>query len=184
MDKRTTVQANAEPAGTVKPKRLPPNAGKGRVKGVPNKATKSAREMITKIVEETLPEITDWIRQSAYGVGRAWVEWDVPEGFDPKVDRLPAAAKVFRKGGPVYVPLLASDGKVRVVSLLDIPTLPATVEIDWIVKPSPGDNPDKVLRALEYHIPKINRTEHTGADGAKLEPMTLVVEGVKAPKRD
>lgn len=157
----------------------------GRTKGTPNKATKDAKEMIVKIVDATLPEIVDWIRQSAYGVGRAYAEWTPPEDWNPKRPdhAAPRGSKVFGKGGPIMAPVLDDDGQHPLVSLLDLPNLPVGAHIDWIVRPNPGDNPDKVLRALEYHIPKINRTEHTGADGSELQPMTLVVKGVKAPPR-
>ena len=37
------------------------------------------------------------------------------------------------------------------------------------VKPDPGRAADLYLRAIEYHIPKLARTEVTGQDGAPIE---------------
>lgn len=44
----------------------PPNAGKGRVKGVPNKLTKSAREAFALAFEESggFAELTEWAKQN------------------------------------------------------------------------------------------------------------------------
>lgn len=36
------------------------------------------------------------------------------------------------------------------------------------VKPDPGKAADLYLKAIEYHIPKLGRIEHTGKDGGAL----------------
>ena len=36
-------------------------------------------------------------------------------------------------------------------------------------KPDPGKALDLYLRALEYHIPKLGRTEHSGVDGGPFQ---------------
>jgi hypothetical protein len=46
-------------------KKLPPNAGKGRKAGVPNKATKSFRETVTKVLEENSANVSVWLQQVA-----------------------------------------------------------------------------------------------------------------------
>lgn len=42
-------------------KKRPPNAGKGRVKGVPNKATKNAREAIARFVDGNADKLERWL---------------------------------------------------------------------------------------------------------------------------
>ena len=42
-------------------KRKPPNAGKGRVKGVPNKATAIAREAIAQFVDGNAHRLQGWL---------------------------------------------------------------------------------------------------------------------------
>lgn len=159
---------------------IPPNAGKGRKKGVPNKVTQTAKEAIAMLADGMTGELQDWLRASAYGVGTAWVPWSPPDDWD---GILPDGAKV--SGKSIKVPVLGGDGKPARVTLADFMagSLPAGAEIQWIVKPDPGGSTDTMLRALEYHIPKLSRAEVTGKDGKDLVPATLNIVGVKAPKR-
>lgn len=82
----------------------PPNAGKGRVKGVPNKVTRDTRQMVAAIATRMAEEVEGWIRRGS------------------KRDPLGAAGKY--------------------------------------------------LQMLEFHIPKLARTEITGKDG---KPVTVQV---------
>ena len=84
-------------------KRLPPNAGKGRPAGVPNKATSAAREAIARFVDGNVERLQGWLDEIA---------------ADPK-------------HGPVVA-------------------FKCVQEI------------------MEYHIPKLARTEHTGKDGGAI----------------
>lgn len=87
-----------------KPQRpLPPNAGKGRPVGVPNKATAAAREAIARFVDGNADRLQGWLDEIA---------------SDPK-------------HGP----------KVAFECFMDV---------------------------VEYHIPKLARTEHTGKDGGAI----------------
>lgn len=46
-------------------KRKPPNAGKGRVKGVPNKATTDARKTFQMLLEWAAPQMQEWLAKVA-----------------------------------------------------------------------------------------------------------------------
>jgi len=45
--------------------RRPPNAGKGRKKGVPNRLTMSIREAFQKLVEDNAENMTKWLKRIA-----------------------------------------------------------------------------------------------------------------------
>jgi hypothetical protein len=78
-------------------RKLPPAAGMGRAKGVPNKSTAAVREAIAKMAELNAPRFAMWL--------------------------------------------------------------------DEVAQKSPEKACDIYLRAIEYHIPKLARTEVTGQDG-------------------
>jgi hypothetical protein len=46
---------------------MPPNAGKGRVKGVPNKSTSTVREAIANLLERNGENMDQWLQMVAYG---------------------------------------------------------------------------------------------------------------------
>jgi hypothetical protein len=85
-------------------RKLPPAAGMGRAKGVPNKSTAAVREAIAKMAELNAPRFAMWL--------------------------------------------------------------------DEVAQKSPEKACDIYLRAIEYHIPKLARTEVTGQDG---QPVALQV---------
>jgi hypothetical protein len=67
-------------------RKLPPNAGKGRVKGVPNKATKQAREAIAAFVDANAEKLQTWLDaiaedspKDAFNCFLALVEYHVPK---------------------------------------------------------------------------------------------------------
>lgn len=48
-------------------KRRPPNAGLGRPKGVPNKATKAFRDTVTALLEDNSENVSKWLKMVAEG---------------------------------------------------------------------------------------------------------------------
>lgn len=88
----------------------PPNAGVGRPKGVPNKATAAAREAIGHFVDGNAHRLQHWLDQVAAGV-------------------------------------LSPDKK------------------RFEVSPNPAKAFELFQSVVEYHVPKLNRTELTGLNG-------------------
>ena len=116
---------------------MPPNAGKGRVAGTPNKVTSKAREAIAMLADGLTPELQDWLRLDALGVGHAFEVWNPPEEWDGVT--YPTGAKVMHRGKLVLAPVLDDTGVARRFTLADVIAgeLPLGAMIDWIVKPSP-----------------------------------------------
>lgn len=161
------------------------NEGKGRKKGVPNKVTRTAKEAIAMLADGMTGELQDWLRASAYGVAELWRVWEPPEG-DPDAEP-PVGAEVAGRGkGAKALVRMRKDGKAMTASLVDIMdgSLPDGAIVRWVTKPDPGGATDTMLRALEYHIPKLSRSEVTGAGGKDLIPATINVVGKKAPSRE
>lgn len=98
--------------------RKPPNAGKGRKAGVPNKATADVRAAISMIANEMSDDFKAWLLLTASG--------DEGRGL----------------------------------------------------KPDPKGAADLYLKAIEYHIPKLARTELSGLDGGPIQ-QSIAVEFVK-----
>lgn len=46
----------------------------------------------------------------------------------------------------------------------------------YLVKPNPEGAAKVYLAAIEYHIPKLSRTELTGKDGAELIPPQFIIQ--------
>jgi hypothetical protein len=90
------------PQQSAEVKKKPPNAGRGRKLGVPNKATQSAREGIALLVEANIPKMSGWM------------------------------TKIEAEHGPLVAMKVIND-------------------------------------LLEFHVPKLQRTELTGSDGGPLQ---------------
>ena len=104
-------------------------SGQGRPKGLPNKATRAAREAIGQFVDGNAHRLQDWLDAIAHG---------------------------------------AKD--------------PDTGE--YLVLPNPEKAFSLFQSVIEYHVPKLARSEVTGADGGPLQVQNipLVITGV-APKK-
>jgi hypothetical protein len=84
-------------------KRLPPNAGKGRKPGTPNKSTSAAREAIARFVDGNADKLEEWLGQIAEKDGpKAAFQcfMDVVEYHVPKLARHELTGE---GGGPVVV---------------------------------------------------------------------------------
>ena len=57
-------------------------------------------------------------------------------------------------------------------------------EGNWVVAPNPEKAFSLFQSVIEYHVPKLARTEMTGADGGpmQVQNMPLVINGVKIGK--
>jgi len=89
-------------------KRKPPNAGKGRVKGVPNKVTSDVRKGFQLMVESSVPELQRWLRRVAIkDPARALsIVADMAEFCIPKLSRTEITGK---DGKPVTVQVTPPD---------------------------------------------------------------------------
>lgn len=101
-------------------KNIPP--GPGRPKGIPNKATKDARQAIAAFVDGNAHRLTEWLDQVANGI--------------PEAD----------------------------------------------VKPNPAKAFELFQSVVEYHIPKLGRTEHTGKDGDSINLIHRIERVIVDPK--
>jgi hypothetical protein len=97
--------------------RKPPNAGKGREKGVPNKATANAREAIARFVDGNAERLQGWLDEIAEAQGaKAAYDcfMDVLEYHVPKLARTELTGQ---NGGPVQlsgtVHFVSSDGPTK-----------------------------------------------------------------------
>ena len=108
----------------------PPNAGKGRKPGVPNKATHTAREAIARFVDSNAPRLQQWLDEVASGLHDA------------------------------------TTGKT-------------------ILPPNPQKAFELFQSVVEYHVPKLARTELTGKDGTELVTRHVVeLHDGPPPKKD
>ena len=79
----------------------PPNAGKGRPPGSPNKATANAREAIARLVDDNAERLQEWLDEirETKGAEAAWrCLMDVCEYHIPKLARTELTGK---DGAPV-----------------------------------------------------------------------------------
>ncbi len=92
--------------------RLPPNAGKGRAKGVPNKATANAREAIGRFVDGNADRLNAWLDEiyaqdgpkAAFQCFSDLIEYHVP--------KLARHEHTGEGGGPVVIQASPTDERL------------------------------------------------------------------------
>ena len=86
-------------------RKMPPNAGKGRKKGTPNKATAAFRETVTKILEDNSENIQRWLAEVAAEDPKAAIDLitKLAEYSTPKLARTEMKAEVETKQPLVIV---------------------------------------------------------------------------------
>jgi len=108
--------------------------GSGRTPGVPNKATRAAREAIAAFVDDNAHRLQKWLDEVAEGK-----------------------------------PMLGADGK----QLYDGDGRPM-----WVVPPNPEKAHNMFQSVIEYHVPKLARSEMTGVDGGPISVAAIDMTGL------
>jgi hypothetical protein len=67
MNENDSQDSKVESSAKREGRWIPPNAGKGRVKGVPNKSTSTVREAIANLLERNGENMDSWLQMVAYG---------------------------------------------------------------------------------------------------------------------
>lgn len=86
--------------------RKPPNAGKGRVKGVPNKATKNAKEAIARFIDGNADRLQEWLDQIAAEDGPKAAFMCFTDLLEYHVPKLSRAEHVGEGGGPLVIEIV------------------------------------------------------------------------------
>ena len=91
----------AAPKGT-----MPPNAGKGRKKGVPNKATAQAREAIARFVDGNAERLQRWLDEIEADKGPEAAFKCFSDLLEYHVPKLTRAEVTGGDGGPLVVEIV------------------------------------------------------------------------------
>ena len=111
-----------------------PGHSQGRPPGVPNKATRAAREAIAAFVDDNAHRMQEWLDKVANGVPRCDAE---------------GRQRYDDNGEPL-----------------------------WLVVPNPEKAYNMLKDVVEYHVPKLARSELTGAGGGPIGVAAIDVKGL------
>lgn len=93
-------------------RRRPPNAGKGRIKGVPNKATANAREAIARFVDGNADRLNGWLNQIEAQDGPKAAFTCFTDLLEYHVPKLARHEHTGKDGGPMVVSASPVDARL------------------------------------------------------------------------
>jgi len=92
--------------------RLPPNAGKGRPKGTPNKATANAREAIGRFVDGNADRLNAWLDEIYQQDGPKAAFQCFSDLIEYHVPKLARHEHTGEGGGPIVIQASSTDERL------------------------------------------------------------------------
>jgi hypothetical protein len=102
----------------VSQKRKPPNAGKGRVKGVPNKTTADVRAAIALVAQNKSADLERWLDQTANGVRKRGKNGKLTQQFIVRPDP-GKAAQIYLGAIEYHITELSTGSDTLKVEIVD-----------------------------------------------------------------
>ena len=93
-------------------KRRPPRAGIGRPKGIPNKATRNAREAISRFIDGNADRLQEWLDEIAETQGPMAAFKCFSDLVEYHVPKLARTELTGKDGGPVRIVASQDDERL------------------------------------------------------------------------